>query len=107
MSPFVAQSGKEACKGNVRYCAVGRISDRVLIATYLHYTAGPDTKKVWLASISARWGTNCARFVQYLAVSQKILNSDKVLSQQSANVPNAVEDSSCLMQADTNYMYIG
>jgi hypothetical protein len=45
--------------------------------------------------------------VQYLAVSQKILNSDKVLSQQSANVPNAVEDSSCLMQADKNYMYIG
>ena len=44
---------------------------------------------------------------QYLAVSQKVLNSDKVLSQQSANVPNAVEDSSCLMQADKNYMYIG
>lgn len=36
-----------------------------------------------------------------------MLNSDKVLSQQSANVPNAVEDSSCLMQADKNFMYIG
>lgn len=45
--------------------------------------------------------------VQYLAVSQKVLNSDKVLSQQSANVPNAVEESSCLMQADKDYMYIG
>ena len=40
-------------------------------------------------------------------MSQKVLNSDKVLSQQSANVPNAVDDSSCLMQADNDYMYIG
>jgi hypothetical protein len=45
--------------------------------------------------------------LQYLAVAQKVLNSDKVLSQQSANVPNAVEDASCLMQADKNFMYIG
>mmetsp|Transcript_23091 Transcript_23091/g.54740 ORF Transcript_23091/g.54740 Transcript_23091/m.54740 type:complete len:231 (+) Transcript_23091:44-736(+) len=74
-------------KGNVRYTAIGRISDRVLVATYRHYSAGPTAEK-------------------YLAVSQKVLNSDKVLSQQSANVPNALEDSSCLMQADTKFMYI-
>lgn len=36
-----------------------------------------------------------------------MLNSDKVLSQQSANVPNAVDDASCLMQTDKKYMFIG
>jgi len=45
--------------------------------------------------------------LQYLAVAQKVLNSDKVLSQQSANVPNAVDDASCLMQTDKKYMFIG
>lgn len=73
--------------GNIRYCAIGRISDRVLVATYHHFTQGAPAAK-------------------YLAVAQKVLNSDKVLSQQSANVPNAVEDSSCLMQADKSFMYI-
>eukprot|EP00286_Rhodomonas_abbreviata_P029031 CAMPEP_0181315746 /NCGR_PEP_ID=MMETSP1101-20121128/15536_1 /TAXON_ID=46948 /ORGANISM="Rhodomonas abbreviata, Strain Caron Lab Isolate" /LENGTH=260 /DNA_ID=CAMNT_0023422967 /DNA_START=26 /DNA_END=806 /DNA_ORIENTATION=+ len=80
-------SGRDGCKGNVRYTAIGRISDRVLIATYRHYTSGPTAEK-------------------YLAVSQKVLNSDKVLSQQSANVPKALDDSSCLMQTDKTYMYI-
>ena len=51
--------------------------------------------------------TLTARIVQYLTIAQKILNSDKVLSQKCANVPNAVEDSSCLMQADSDYMYAG
>jgi len=71
----------------VRYTAIGRIQDRVLIATYHHYTAGAPASK-------------------YLAVAQKVLNSDKVLSQQSANVPNAVDDASCLMQTDKKYMFI-
>ena len=104
-----AQSGKDGCRGNVRYCAVGRISDRVLISTYLHFTAGPDTKKVGqrYLNLGRRRQDSNIGFSQYLAVSQKVLNSDKVLSQQSANVPNAVEDSSCLMQADKNFMYIG
>lgn len=35
-----------------------------------------------------------------------MLNSDKVLSQQSANVPNAVDDASCLMQTDKKHMFI-
>ena len=104
------QSGKDACKGNVRYCAIGRISDRVLVSTYLHFTAGTaDTKKVLIFQIfPADVGLPSLVFAfQYLSVSQKVLNSDKVLSQQSANVPNAVEDSSCLMQADKTFMYIG
>jgi hypothetical protein len=46
-------------------------------------------------------------FLQYLDVAQKILKNDKVLSQKCANVPNAVEESSCLMQADSNFMYVG
>jgi len=74
-------------RGNVRYTAIGRIQDRVLIATYHHYTTGAPASK-------------------YLAVAQKVLNSDKVLSQQSANVPNAVDDASCLMQTDKKYMFI-
>mmetsp|Transcript_45888 Transcript_45888/g.96111 ORF Transcript_45888/g.96111 Transcript_45888/m.96111 type:complete len:233 (-) Transcript_45888:27-725(-) len=78
---------KDAPKGNVRLCAIGRISDRAVIASYLHFTAGPEAKK-------------------YLDVAQKILKSDKVLSQKCANVPNAVEESSCLMQADANFMYV-
>lgn len=71
----------------MRYTAIGRIQDRVLIATYHHYTTGAPASK-------------------YLAVAQKVLNSDKVLSQQSANVPNAVDDASCLMQTDKKYMFI-
>ncbi len=33
-------------RGNVRYTAIGRISDRVLIATYHHYTTGAPASKV-------------------------------------------------------------
>ena len=81
----------------------------MLISTYLHFTTGPDSKKV-VPKLATRGDlllltTSC--FPQYLAVSQKVLNSDKVLSQQSANVPNAVDDASCLMQADKNFMYLG
>lgn len=82
-----AEQGGENTRGNVRYTAIGRIQDRVLIATYHHYTTGAPGAK-------------------YLAVAQKVLNSDKVLSQQSANVPNAVDDASCLMQTDKKYMFI-
>merc|ERR1712216_987689 len=77
----------DTTKGNVRYTAIGRIQDRVLIATYHHHTTGAPASK-------------------YLEVAQKVLNSDKVLSQQSANVPNAVDDASCLMQTDKKYMFI-
>eukprot|EP00283_Hemiselmis_rufescens_P017985 CAMPEP_0173438040 /NCGR_PEP_ID=MMETSP1357-20121228/19226_1 /TAXON_ID=77926 /ORGANISM="Hemiselmis rufescens, Strain PCC563" /LENGTH=230 /DNA_ID=CAMNT_0014403287 /DNA_START=6 /DNA_END=698 /DNA_ORIENTATION=- len=77
-------SGKD---GNIRYAAIGRVSDRVLVSTYHHFSQGAPAAK-------------------YLAVAQKVLNSDKVLSQQSANVPNAVDDASCLMQADKSFMFI-
>ena len=104
----------------MRYTAIGRIQDRVLIATYHHYTTGAPASKVCppvcLPSYHNvrrdRAAPRCltrlihAR-VQYLAVAQKVLNSDKVLSQQSANVPNAVDDASCLMQTDKKYMFIG
>lgn len=55
--------------------------------TYHHFTQGAPAAK-------------------YSAVAQKVLNSDKVLSQQSANVPQAVDDASCLMQADKSFMFI-
>jgi hypothetical protein len=112
--------GGDNARGNVRYTAIGRIQDRVLVATYHHYTTGAPASKVGAAAArtflkfgSARslYKTGCSRGpqcgVQYLAVAQKVLNSDKVLSQQSANVPNAVDDASCLMQTDKKYMFIG
>ena len=46
-------------------------------------------------------------WLQYLLVSQKVLNSDKVVSQRSASIPNAVEDSSCLICVDHVYMFVG
>jgi hypothetical protein len=45
--------------------------------------------------------------LKYLVVSKKVLNSDKVVSQRSASIPNAVEDNSCLVCADQAYMFIG
>ncbi len=114
--------GGDNARGNVRYTAIGRIQDRVLIATYHHYTTGAPASKVGAAAVrttsnfgsspslrhiqqDCAYGPQCG--VQYLAVAQKVLNSDKVLSQQSANVPNAVDDASCLMQTDKKYMFIG
>jgi hypothetical protein len=37
---------KDAARGNIRLCAIGRISDRVLISSYLHFPSGPEAKKV-------------------------------------------------------------
>jgi hypothetical protein len=74
------------------------------------------TEKKGLSFISSwKEGTLCVQngrelnllLWQYLDVAQKILKSDKVLAQKCANVPNAVEESSCLMQADANFMYVG
>ena len=116
--------------------AIGRIDGRVLIATYHHHTSGAAASKVYCVCMIVHrdsrqhksvlsplyefvWRTALTRLlavhfcgdlivlVQYLSVAQKVLASDKVLSQQSASVPNAVEDANCLMQTDKKYMYIG
>ncbi len=80
-----------------------------MLASYLHFTAGPEAKKVDLFNIRIDFISKDLNrlFCQYLDIAQKILKNDKVLSQKCANVPNAVEESSCLMQADSNFMYVG
>ena len=45
--------------------------------------------------------------LQFLAVRQKVLNSDKVLAERNANTPNAVDDSCCTFSVDDDHIYIG